>query len=66
MIRTGFDADPEKGMALLDLGHRVPEHLLRDMALDAEDHGDDGKGRAGEESLRRCDPSLDLLDVLIL
>ena len=66
MVRAGFDADAEQGVPLPDLGYRTPEHLLRDMALDAQDHSDNGKRRPGEESLRRRDLSLDLLDALIL
>jgi hypothetical protein len=49
----------------LDLGHGPSQHLFRNMAFDAEDHGDNGKGRVPEESLRCRDFSLVPLDVPI-
>ena len=53
-------------MALLDLGHCTPEHLLGNGSLDAGDYGDDGKGRAREGPLLCRDLSFVPYNALIL
>jgi hypothetical protein len=44
MILIVQDPNPEQCMPLLDLAHRIPQHLLGDIPLDPGDHGYDGKG----------------------